>query len=105
MTLAVMGSGAFGTALAIAQSHEGPVLLWSRSAEQTAGMRKTRHNTARLPGGGGEGRGEREGSAVGKAIKKTTAARPRHSGAACFDCESSETERRILLSAVSVRGE
>ena len=32
--------------------------------------------------GDGEGRGEREGSAVGKAIKKTTAARPRHSGAA-----------------------
>ena len=50
MTLAVMGSGAFGTALAIAQSHEGPVLLWSRSAEQAEGMRKTRQNDTRLPG-------------------------------------------------------
>ena len=65
-------------------------------------------------GGDGEGRGEREGSAVGKAIKKTTAARPRHSWDraefcrhpvnASFDCDL-RLSSRILLSAVGVRGQ
>ena len=50
MTVAVMGSGAFGTALAISLSGNGEVILWSRSTDQVHTMRTTRENSARLPG-------------------------------------------------------
>lgn len=48
MSVAVLGAGAFGTALAIALSREGaPVTLWARDAGD---MQATRENTRRLPG-------------------------------------------------------
>lgn len=51
MSLTVIGSGAFGTALAIslAQSHR-RVTLWGRDADMMAKMQSGRENTARLPG-------------------------------------------------------
>ena len=49
MTVAVLGAGAFGTALACALAHDGQeVLLWSRSARQAETSAKTR-TTPRLP--------------------------------------------------------
>jgi glycerol-3-phosphate dehydrogenase (NAD(P)+) len=50
MSIAVLGAGAFGTALAISLAQNGPVLLWSRDAGQVAEMRATRRNDRRLPG-------------------------------------------------------
>lgn len=50
MSVAVIGSGAFGTALAIALSANGPVTLWSRSVSQVAEMLQRRENSERLPG-------------------------------------------------------
>jgi glycerol-3-phosphate dehydrogenase (NAD(P)+) len=47
MSIAVLGAGAFGTALAISLAHKGPVCLWARTM---GGMDKARENTNRLPG-------------------------------------------------------
>ena len=48
--IGILGSGAFGTALAVALSAVGPVRLWTRSAEAAAQMTARRENTSRLPG-------------------------------------------------------
>lgn len=49
--IAVLGSGAFGTALAVALAKGGkPVLLWARDDKHALDMRETRRNDARLPG-------------------------------------------------------
>lgn len=51
MKIAVLGAGAFGTALAIALARKGTeVGLWARDATQAGDMRKTRQNAQRLPG-------------------------------------------------------
>lgn len=50
MTVAVVGSGAFGTALAISLAGNGDTLLWSRSPDQAKDMTANRENTLRLPG-------------------------------------------------------
>ncbi|MDD8023260.1 MAG: NAD(P)-dependent glycerol-3-phosphate dehydrogenase [Paracoccaceae bacterium] len=50
MSIAVLGAGAFGTALAITLAQNGPVHLWARNAEQADQMRRDRQNVARLPG-------------------------------------------------------
>ncbi|MGZ2255667.1 NAD(P)H-dependent glycerol-3-phosphate dehydrogenase [Roseobacter sp. A03A-229] len=50
MTVAVLGGGAFGTALAIALSHTGSVQLWARSPAQASAMAGQRENAAYLPG-------------------------------------------------------
>lgn len=50
MSIGVIGSGAFGTALAISLAGKGVVHLWSRSDEQARLMQETRKNMARLPG-------------------------------------------------------
>ncbi len=50
MSLSVIGSGAFGTALAISLAAKTQVSLWSRSADQAAQMHDRRENTVRLPG-------------------------------------------------------
>lgn len=50
MTVSVLGSGAFGTALAISLAGNGPVTLWARNAGAAAEMQRDRCNTARLPG-------------------------------------------------------
>lgn len=47
--ISVLGSGAFGTALAISLSRNGPVRLWTRDAAHAREMRLTRENTRRLP--------------------------------------------------------
>lgn len=49
MRTAVIGSGAFGTALAISLSQKAPITLWSRSAEQVRMIQETRVNARRLP--------------------------------------------------------
>lgn len=49
MSIAVLGSGAFGTALAISLTGNGPVTLWARNADQAQRMQSTRKNP-RLPG-------------------------------------------------------
>jgi glycerol-3-phosphate dehydrogenase (NAD(P)+) len=46
MSIAVLGAGAFGTALAISLAHKGPVSLWARDIVD---MAQTRENTKRLP--------------------------------------------------------
>ncbi|MDX1779838.1 MAG: NAD(P)H-dependent glycerol-3-phosphate dehydrogenase [Thalassovita sp.] len=49
--IAVAGSGAFGTALAISLAGTGtPVQLWTRNADHAREMRQARENTRRLPG-------------------------------------------------------
>jgi glycerol-3-phosphate dehydrogenase (NAD(P)+) len=49
--LAVVGAGAWGTALANAAARPGRrVILWARDAEHAAAMRAERQNGARLPG-------------------------------------------------------
>lgn len=49
--IAVLGAGAFGTALAVALAKGGrDVGLWARSPGQAAIIQKTRRNEARLPG-------------------------------------------------------
>ena len=50
MTIAVIGAGAFGTALAISLAQAGGVTLWARDADHAAEMRQTRRNARRLPG-------------------------------------------------------
>ncbi|MFL4469409.1 NAD(P)H-dependent glycerol-3-phosphate dehydrogenase [Tateyamaria armeniaca] len=46
MSVAVIGAGAFGTALAITLGRQGPVTLWGRDV---AGMQAERQNPRRLP--------------------------------------------------------
>lgn len=49
--IAVLGSGAFGTALAVALAQGGkPILLWARDEGHVRTMAETRRNDARLPG-------------------------------------------------------
>lgn len=48
--IGVMGAGAFGTALAVALSVNGPVRLLARDADHAAAMQATRQNASRLPG-------------------------------------------------------
>lgn len=50
MKIAVVGAGAFGTALAVALSSNGPILLWARDKDHTKEMLERRENTRRLPG-------------------------------------------------------
>lgn len=51
MKVAVLGAGAFGTALAVALSRAGtPIGLWARDPAQAAVMRDLRENARRLPG-------------------------------------------------------
>ncbi|WP_299950028.1 NAD(P)H-dependent glycerol-3-phosphate dehydrogenase [uncultured Ruegeria sp.] len=50
MSVSVLGSGAFGTALAISLAGNGPVTLWSRTTEQAQLMQQSRENSGRLPG-------------------------------------------------------
>lgn len=51
MRIAIAGSGAFGTALAVALArNDAPVTLWSRDADAVAQMAASRENAARLPG-------------------------------------------------------
>lgn len=49
MRITVMGSGAWGTALAISFAARHDVILWARGAEQVAAMRDTRRNQRYLP--------------------------------------------------------
>ncbi len=49
MSVSVLGSGAFGTALAISLAGNGPITLWSRRAEQAKAMQGSRVNKSRLP--------------------------------------------------------
>lgn len=48
--ITVFGSGAFGTALAISLSRNGPVNLWARDENHAKEMDKARENIRRLPG-------------------------------------------------------
>ena len=49
--IAVLGAGAFGTALAVALAQAGrDVQLWARDPQHVASMQATRRNDARLPG-------------------------------------------------------
>lgn len=50
MTIAVLGAGAWGTALAIRLAVQGPVVLWTRSADHAQAMARTRENGRYLPG-------------------------------------------------------
>ena len=50
MTVAVLGAGAFGTALAIALAANGPIILWARSEMTANEIETARENTARLAG-------------------------------------------------------
>jgi glycerol-3-phosphate dehydrogenase (NAD(P)+) len=50
MSVAVLGSGAFGTALAISLAGNGPVSLWARNPDQARQIQDKRENSARLPG-------------------------------------------------------
>lgn len=47
MSIAILGAGAFGTALAISLASNGAVTLWARD---THGIEKARENTRNLPG-------------------------------------------------------
>ena len=48
--ITVMGAGAFGTALAVSLSRNGPVRLWAHDAGHVAAMQSTGQNERRLPG-------------------------------------------------------
>lgn len=48
--IAIIGAGAFGTALAVSLAGKGAVTLWSRSADLAHEMQLTRTNATRLPG-------------------------------------------------------
>ncbi len=49
--IAIIGAGAFGTAMAITLSSTGrPVMLWSRDTQHANAMAVSRENTKRLPG-------------------------------------------------------
>lgn len=50
MRLAVLGAGAWGTALALSQALRHTVTLWTWQAEHAAAMQAARENTALLPG-------------------------------------------------------
>lgn len=50
MSISILGAGAFGTALAVSLSRNGPVTLWARDATQVAQMQAERTNDQRLPG-------------------------------------------------------
>ncbi|MDP1525909.1 MAG: NAD(P)H-dependent glycerol-3-phosphate dehydrogenase [Rhodocyclaceae bacterium] len=50
MRIAVLGAGAWGTALALNFAARHPVVLWTWQAEHAAAMRNARENTALLPG-------------------------------------------------------
>ena len=50
MNIAVLGAGAWGTALAISAAARQPVTLWSRDAKQCAAMQAARLNARYLPG-------------------------------------------------------
>lgn len=50
MSVAVIGAGAFGTALAISLAANGPVCLWTRDSDHAREMQEARENTRRLPG-------------------------------------------------------
>ncbi|TCP11034.1 glycerol 3-phosphate dehydrogenase (NAD(P)+) [Crenobacter luteus] len=50
MKIAVLGAGAWGTALALAYAAEHDVTLWARNAEQVDAMRAARENARYLPG-------------------------------------------------------
>ncbi|UWQ28720.1 NAD(P)H-dependent glycerol-3-phosphate dehydrogenase [Leisingera sp. M523] len=50
MSVSVLGSGAFGTALAISLAGKGPVTLWARNAMKAQAMQDSRRNGTRLPG-------------------------------------------------------
>ncbi|HEY5761573.1 MAG TPA: NAD(P)H-dependent glycerol-3-phosphate dehydrogenase [Rhodocyclaceae bacterium] len=50
MTIAVLGAGAWGTALAIAWAADRPVRLWSREQDHVAAMLAAGENAAFLPG-------------------------------------------------------
>jgi glycerol-3-phosphate dehydrogenase (NAD(P)+) len=50
MTAAVLGAGAFGTALALSLAKAGPVTLYVRDPDRAGLMTKTRENRDRLPG-------------------------------------------------------
>ncbi|MFS4581669.1 NAD(P)H-dependent glycerol-3-phosphate dehydrogenase [Phaeobacter sp. C3_T13_0] len=49
MSVAILGSGAFGTALAISLANNGPVTLWARDVSLAREMQDTRRNHRRLP--------------------------------------------------------
>ncbi|OIQ33132.1 MAG: glycerol-3-phosphate dehydrogenase [Alphaproteobacteria bacterium MedPE-SWcel] len=49
MTVAVLGAGAFGTALAISLARKAPVSLWCRNTDHAEEMRAARENCRRLP--------------------------------------------------------
>ncbi|MCZ0811214.1 MAG: NAD(P)H-dependent glycerol-3-phosphate dehydrogenase [Pseudomonadota bacterium] len=48
--ITILGAGAFGTALAISLSRNGPVKLWARDPKHVDEMRAARQNARRLPG-------------------------------------------------------
>ena len=50
MSVAILGAGAFGTALAVTLAQNGPVTLWARDGVQAREMQAARQNTRRLPG-------------------------------------------------------
>ncbi|MEW2912052.1 NAD(P)H-dependent glycerol-3-phosphate dehydrogenase [Leisingera sp. JC11] len=50
MSISVLGSGAFGTALAISLAGKGPVTLWARNPMKAQAMQDSRRNGTRLPG-------------------------------------------------------
>lgn len=50
MSIAVLGAGAFGTALAVALCKTGKVTLWARDPVQAADMQNLRENSTRLQG-------------------------------------------------------
>jgi len=49
MSVSVLGSGAFGTALAISLAGNGPVTLWARDPHHASAMQNKRKNEKRLP--------------------------------------------------------
>ncbi len=50
MNIAILGAGAWGTALAVALARRHPVRLWARDSGQCAAMRASRENVRYLPG-------------------------------------------------------
>lgn len=50
MKVAVLGAGAWGTAIAISLAQRHPVTLWARSSQQCVAMRASRANERYLPG-------------------------------------------------------
>jgi len=50
MRIAILGAGAWGTALACALAHRREVTLWARSAEQALELNRSRSNERYLPG-------------------------------------------------------